>query len=119
MNSTFDFRRITEEMDMDPEDILHLMNIYQVELQKDLNELEDGLFKQDWPILKDKLHKMKGDAANLCMPSFAGIFAEMEDASADKNSDCLRLQFESVNALKSEFLSAFKAYSNEDSVKKL
>ncbi len=111
MEPAFDFNLITEEMGMDPEDIFHLMNIYQTEFQKDLSEFEEILSNQDWELIKNKLHKMKGDAANLCLSSLADTFLNMENTSSIKDAEQLSTQLHSVQIIKSQLLSDFHKYS--------
>lgn len=114
MEPAFDFNLITEEMGMDPEDILHLMTIYQAEFQKDLSEFEEFLANQNWAMIKSKLHKMKGDAANLCLSSLADTFLNMENTSSIKDAEQLSTQLHSVQIIKSQFLSDFHKYSTEE-----
>ncbi len=113
MISTFDFDSITTEMDMEPEDILHLMTIYQDELQKDLNELEQNLSDCNWLLIKNKLHKMKGDAANLCLKTLSETFAAMENASGNKDTHSLSIQLDTVKTIGIQFHSAFQTYSEK------
>ncbi len=113
MNPTFDFNHITREMEMDSEDILNLMTLYQTELRRDLHELEAAVSNQEWPMTKEKLHKMKGDAANLCLFSFAETFEKMEHASLSKNPDVLRSQLHTVKALQEQFAADFQSYFPE------
>jgi len=113
MIPTFDFDRIVEEMEMEPEDILHLMTIYQDEFQKDLNELERNLSECNWLLIKNKLHKMKGDAANLCLKPLAETFAAMENSSENKDSQFLCIQLDTVKTIRTQFHSAFQNYSEK------
>jgi len=98
---------------MDPEDILHLMTIYKTELQKDLSELEDDVSKLNWPLIKSKLHKMKGDAANLCLANLSDLFAAMETFAQNRDSDNLESQLVSLELLKLQFISAFDQYASD------
>lgn len=113
MTPIFDFNQITIDMEMDQEDILHLMTIYQQELRKDLTELSVGLTEQDWLQIKSKLHKMKGDASNLCLLPLAESFTAMEHACQDRNAPLLQNQLDAVQSLSGQFTSAFQSYSAE------
>lgn len=108
-----DFDQIAVEMEMDPEDILHLMTIYQEELQKDLTELEVQQSQSSWLPMKEKLHKMKGDAANLYLLELAAVFTEMEAASQRKDAGALQDRFILVRQLQAGFVAAFEKYSTE------
>lgn len=113
MTPIFDFYQITVDMEMDQEDILHLMTIYQQELQKDLTELSAGLSEQDWLQIKNKLHKMKGDASNLCLLPLAESFTAMERTCQDRDIPHLRTQLNAAQSLSVQFTSAFQSYSAE------
>lgn len=113
MTLTIDFDDITEEMQMEQEDILHLMTIYQTELQKDMGELEQFMSSGDWLLVKNKLHKMKGDAANLCLKALAETFAAMEQASLERDIPALSGQLDTANTLRMQFHSAFQEYSEK------
>lgn len=113
MNPTFDFYQIVDEMEMEPEDILHLMTLYQGELVKDLNALEHGLSEADWLLLKNLLHKMKGDAANLCLPSLSETLSLMELNLPHKDTAFLHAQLRVLETLKTSFITAFHSYSTE------
>ncbi len=78
---SFDFNRIADEMEMTREDILHLMSLYGPELRRDFEALNTALGQMEWRQLKEVLHKMKGDAANLCLCPLAAQFKEMEQAA--------------------------------------
>lgn len=119
MNSTFDFELITDEMGMDREDILHLMNLYKTELQNDLLELEDNLSTENWTMAKNKLHKMKGDAANLCLNALAECFLSMEEFARIHDSNLLSEQMDHARTLQAHFVSAFEEFRTKDTETKL
>lgn len=114
MTMNFDFNRITEDLGMDPEDIAQLMSIYRTELHKDFHDLDDAVHALDWPLLKSKLHKMKGDAANMCLHPISDAFAEMEKTILNKDSDLLTAQLSNIKDLESQFTSALEIYLSAD-----
>lgn len=78
MSNPHTLSRLAEAMDMDPDDIRHLMSVYRPELQKDLSAASELMENQDWAAFRLKLHKLKGDAADLCFQRFSKLAAEME-----------------------------------------
>lgn len=114
MNSTFDFKLISVSMEMDAEDILHLMNLYQGEIQKDLRELEQELETINWKAVKNKLHKMKGDAANLCLDSLADAFAQMERYASTNDSVALTRHLDLIRDMDKMLWTAFHDYYGKE-----
>lgn len=110
MKDPFDFNRIKADLGMDHEDIRHLMSIYRTELHKDFNELDEDFQRMDWSLLKNKLHKMKGDAANMCLPPISDAFAEMENTVLSRDLTTLASQLSSIKFLESQFTSALECY---------
>ncbi len=112
MRDLFDFNRIREELGMDSEDVRQLMTIYRSELHKDFTELDGQIQTMNWLFLKNKLHKMKGDAANMYLSPISDAFTEMEHTILKKDPDLLILQLHSVKKLESQFAESFEAYLN-------
>lgn len=107
----FDFNRIVAELDMDPEDILHLMTVYEPELHRDLQSLDDAADHEDWGALKPLLHKMKGDAANLCLGDFAAVFAAMELATETRNRTELNAGRTEASEMNTVLWEAYRLYA--------
>ncbi len=115
MDAFFNFTKITDELGMDAEDILQLMAIYGPELRKDMLALDSAIGIPDWALLKSKLHKMKGDAANMCLPALTDVFAKMEKALPDLDLEALVIQLNNAKAIESRFISELESYINAES----
>lgn len=110
MMDLFDFSRIKRELGMDSEDIRQLMTIYQAELHKDFHGLNEEFDDRNWSLLKNRLHKMKGDAANMCLTPIYDAFAEMEKNLITNDFDALTSHLNSVKLLENQFTEAFEHY---------
>ena len=107
---SFDFNRIADEMEMTREDILHLMSLYGPELRRDFEALNTALGQMEWRQLKEVLHKMKGDAANLCLCPLAARFKEMEQAAQARDASALAAGLTEALQLSGTLWEAFRDY---------
>jgi HPt (histidine-containing phosphotransfer) domain-containing protein len=112
METGFDFLKITEAMEMDAEDIRHLMDLYQPELTRDIASLEEDLVLHAWAQAAGKLHKMKGDAANLCLPALADLLTQMETAANNRDAQAAAAQLSELKDMKHRFDAAYFNYVN-------
>lgn len=106
----FDFDRIAADMEMEQEDVLHLMSIYRPELQRDFQTLKAALEKREWKRVKEVLHKMKGDAANLCLSPLSALFLQMEHAAQAQDAPALTAGLTEAQQLSGTLWGAFQAY---------
>jgi len=111
MTESFDFKSIADEMGLEEEDILHLMTLYRTELAGDLGRLTDALDPPQWPPLKEQLHKMKGDAANMCLPTLSDRCAAMEKAVLGQDAPALLQLLVDFRQAAARFEEAFGAYA--------
>lgn len=112
MSTLFDFNDIIHRMDMDKEDIVHLMTVYEPELHKDFEELIKNASDEGWDSLSGKLHKMKGDAANLCLTPLSSLLARMEETAAEKNRKALAKQICEAERIGMQLFTEFKKFTD-------
>lgn len=76
--SPLDFNQLASITEMDYEDVVQLMTIYEYELKKDLNTLETHFIHKQFSGISEVVHKIKGDSSNLALADLVRLAKEIE-----------------------------------------